>query len=420
MIQSQLSNQIPINSIKISNINNRQAIKVVHNFLQDVANKNYPVIVNLNNSHQWKNDALKETIDLILPSCSILVVSYDIIICLFPDQQDMLVIVEKLLQMGPKVVVVHDQKGKRFVANKDDHDKLNMLQGDYSVSCSDNFVAAIAAYVTHNSISFKTAIEYSHLYSTMDKASIPPYLYLVPKLTFTQELWSSVHDIYNRMIQLRFLNEMLNDTLNPRIYDYYIIQDYYYFIDRGNMLNNLIMQCTNNEEVLEFLSIQNDKNKKFLETLLNDNNLALSSEFQIVKTPACLDYTKLLFKLGNSSEDCSWMDGLIALLPCTLVYAKIGDWMIQSGQCPATKRYSDFIDAYRDQAKRDRLLNFLELVNRVVDSCSYEQRQKLEQIFQKVCKYEYAFWDDAYSYGVQNIDGIIKYNLKTEKTTSHE
>ena len=123
--------------------------------------------------------------------------------------------------------------------------------------------------------------------------------------------------------------------------------------------------------------------------------------------PACENYTNFMLKIGQCHEDFSWLQGLIALLPCTLVYAKIGDWMIASGIIPTIKRYAEFIDTYRDQARRDRLIGFLELTNRAVNNCSYKQREKLKEMFQKVCEYEYAFWEDAYQYGTQTINRMM-------------
>ncbi|CAF4271938.1 unnamed protein product, partial [Rotaria magnacalcarata] len=70
-----------------------------------------------------------------------------------------------------------------------------------------------------------------------------------------------------------------------------------------------------------------------------------------------------------------WIKGLIALLPCTLLCFKVGAWMIASGVQPTVRRYADFIDYYRDQVRRDRLIYFLDLTNRLVNDCSHEQKK---------------------------------------------
>ncbi|CAF5216399.1 unnamed protein product [Rotaria magnacalcarata] len=169
------------------------------------------------------------------------------------------------------------------------------------------------------------------------------------------------------------------------------------------MLNGLINQCSN-EEARRYFTEQLVKNGNSVGTLLSDNKLPPHVEKTTEKMPACEQYTKFLLALISCNDHLVWIKGLIALLPCTLLYFKVGDWMIASGVQPTVKRYADFVDYYRDQERRLRLNKFLDLTNRVVDDCSHEQKKDLKVLFRQVCEYEYAFWDQSYSYGMSKAE----------------
>lgn len=406
--QLKSSNQLTIKSVMIGTLNNVQTVEEVKMFLQNNANETYPIVLHLNNDNQWNNDVFQTTITSILPFCSVVIITCDAVLRLLnTTKQSVRNIAVNLLKMGPQAIVMQDASGQRHVTINDDNQtsrvKHFILQSYCSTLCTETFSIVTAAFLAHDDFPLTVAISYGDIYSATEKLTPSPFL-RIPALTYTQELWSSVNDIYNRTLELPFLKKMLDGTLDERIYDYYIIQDHYFLIDRGNMLDGLINQCTNNEELRQFFIMQSEKNKIYVRTILTENNLSLCNENPIRIMPACASYTKFLRKVGKNRKNGSEI-GLITLLPCTLKYAKIGDWMIASGLCPTVKRYAAFIEQYRDQARHDRLAYFLELTNRMVSNCSYKLKQKLKKIFRNVCKHEYAFWDDAYRYGLQRIGG---------------
>ena len=279
-ISSQLKflDRLAIKSVKIGMLGSSETVEEVRIFLQNNFDKKYPVVMDLNSVNRRNDDAaLQATRDSILPFCSVLVITYDIANCLLDSkQQSMQEVAHTLLNMGPKAVVVQDQEGLRYVAVNDDDEgskmKCAQLPGHRVSSYTDDFSTAVAAYLAHNKLPLSVAICCGHFYSTvkeLNHSSVPRML----TLTFTQELWSSVDAIYKKMLNLPFLNKMLDSSLDERIYDYYIVQDYLFFIGRGCMLGNLVNQCTNNEEVRQFLNTQYEKSEKYVQTILSENNL---------------------------------------------------------------------------------------------------------------------------------------------------
>ena len=369
----QVSNQ---SNIKFDILDDLTIVEKVQPFLQNMINKKYAIIKNSNSINRSNQHKHRPSINSFLSFCSVFIITYDMAICLSRNKQHLM-----------QNVVVSEESSMKCI----------QPLGHHSTSHIDKFSAEIAAYLAYVNLPLHIAIYYSHRYSIHF-----PFLHS-STMTFTEELWSSVDSIYSRMLRLPFLNQMLDSTLHETIYNYYIVQDYHFFIDREYMLGGLVEHCTNDEEVRQFFNILLEKNKRYVQTILTDHNLSSCDGKTIQKTPACMKYTKLVRKLGRCCGNFSWIQGLIALLPCTLVYAKIGDWMIASGVCPTIKRYADCIDTHRDQGRRDRLVGFLQLTDRVVNNCSHVQRQKLKKLFQKVCEYEYAFWNDAYHYGTQKI-----------------
>ncbi|CAF1619123.1 unnamed protein product [Rotaria magnacalcarata] len=398
--------QSSINSVKISFLCNVDDVQEVKIFLDSITDKNCHVILDLI-TDQWNNEVLQAIYGSILSFLSVLTITYDIATGLLAsDQQSMEDTAHLLLKLGPQVVVIQDKNQQRWMAFTNNNELLKkhcyLLPGNIDISNDGAFSAAIAASLAHNHHSLLSTILNVHMYWLVEQSLRSSFLHILP-LTFTQELWSFVNDIYAETLKLPFLNKMLDSTLNERIYDYYIVQDYLFFLDRGRMLNGLINQCSN-EEAHRYFTMQLDKNDKWALTLLSDNNLPPHDEKTTAKMPACEQYTKFLLALTSCNDHLVWIKGLIALLPCTLLYFKVGDWMIASGVQPTVKRYADFVDYYRDQARRDRLIYFLDLTNRVVNDCSHEQKNELKLLFRQVCEYEYAFWDESYRYGMSKAE----------------
>ena len=404
-LSSQLysTDHISVDSIKIGQLYNVESVQVVSDFIRDKA---CPLVLDLI-THRWSPEVLEAVYNLILRFSCILLITYDLAIDLVINDQ---VSVEDtaylLLKMGPKVVVVQNKEGRRFAAIDDmDHPlkkECFWLPHHGGLSNSEAFSAAIAASLAYSHLPLVSTVLYCHLYSSVEdclRSSFPRFL----SLTFIQEAWSSVNDIFSRICRQPFINKMLDSSLDERIYDYYIVQDYLFFLDRGRMLKGLIDGCSD-REAHRFLRRQLEKNDKYVSTLLSDNSLPPQNEKVTAKMPACSKYTKLMLTLASCHENRGWVKGLVALLPCTLIYSKVGDWMILSGMQPTVRRYSDFIDRYRDQARRDRLIYFLELTNRVVDDCTNNQRKELKQLFRQVCEYEHDFWDESYRYGMERLN----------------
>ena len=386
-------NQSTIKNIKFGTSNGPKMVNKVQQFVQNIDIEKHPVIMNSKSVNQSDKYMLQANTDSLLSFYSVFIITYDIAIHLYNNK--------------------HQFLRNDAVNNMGEESKMEgvLLPDHHPALYAKGFSAAVASHLMRDNLPLNVAIYYSHIYLAV-KEWIHSSFLRISTLTFTQELWLSVDTIYNRMLELPFLNKMLDSTLDENIYNYYIVQDYQFFIDREHMLTGLVEQCTNDEEVREFFNILLNKNKNYVQTILCENNLPPCDENTLEKTPACMKYTKLVLKLGRCRGKLSWIKGLIALLPCTLVYAKVGDWMITRGVCPTIKRYADCIDTHRDQARRNRLIGFLQLINRVVNNCSYTQRQQLKKLFQKVCKYEYAFWNDAYQYGMQKVNELIKHNTK--------
>jgi thiaminase/transcriptional activator TenA len=388
----QSSNQSTIKHIKFGTSNGLTMVKNVQQLVQNIDIEKHPAIINSKSVNQSDKYMPQATTDSLMSFYSVFIITYDIAIHLYNNKHQFI-----------RNVAVNN-------IGEESKMKCVLLPDHHPASYKKNFSTAVTAYLMRDNLPLNVAIYYSHIYLTVKECIHSPFL-RISTLTFTQELWSSVDTIYHRMLELPFLNKMLDSTLDENIYNYYIVQDYQFFIDREHMLTGLVEQCTN-DEVREFFNILLNKNKKYVQTILCENNLPPCDENTMQKTPACMKYTKLVLKLGRCRGKLSWIKGLIALLPCPLVYAKVGDWMIARGVCPTIKRYADCIDTHRDQARRNRLIGFLQLINRVVNNCSYAQRQQLKRLFQKICKYEYAFWNDAYQYGMQEVNELIKNNTK--------
>ena len=311
----------------------------------------------------------------------------------------------QLLKLGPKAVLVKGADGCDCLVIEDEPtpiwigEKSNWIETKNVHGSGCTFAAAIASFLARGD-PLITAVQYAKVYITsairqgaryeLGHGNGPVYHHR-PSLTFIQDAWFFVRDIYNQIKQLKFLRELQDGTLPFEKFEFYITQDYLFLLDREQICIKLASQ-TPNDELKAVCQSMADASRSGMNTIFDKYNVKQPSP-PLNKSSICAAYTEFLHHAANLNR----LAGLVALIPCSLIYQKIGE-SLKSMSKPTTRpeSYKLWIETYSNQGRRERVEQLLSVVNKAVSICLPDEVTLLKDIFKKSTQFEYDFWHDAY------------------------
>jgi thiaminase len=312
----------------------------------------------------------------------------------------------RLLKLGPKAVLVKGSDGcdclviegeptAIWIGEKSDWIETKNLHGS---GCT--FAAAITSFIARGE-PLIDAVQKAKMYVTnairigaqyqLGHGNGPLYHNPYP-FNFIQDAWSSINDIYKQIQQLPFLMKLLDSTLPFSKFEFFIQQDHLFLIDTEKICTKLASQ-TPSDELKSLFTCIAKKRLIGAEEIFDTYNIKKPTDL-LTKAPACSAYTEFLHQVAESNH----LAGLVALIPCTLIYQKIGEYLksIQKSSVNSNPYYQIWIDTYSSRDRRKRVEDLLSIVNRAVLVCSENEIITLKEVFRKVSQFEYDFWDDAY------------------------
>lgn len=315
----------------------------------------------------------------------------------------------QLLKLGPKAVLVKGSDGCDCLVVEGQStpisigEKSNWIETKNVHGSGCTYAAAIASFLARGD-PLITAVHRAKLYitSAIRQGSLyelghgnGPVCHHHACLTFIQDAWFSIRDIYKQIKQLPFLLELQNGILPFEKFEFYIIQDYLFLLDREQICIKLTSQIPN-DELKAVCQSMADGSRSGVETIFDKYNVKQPSP-PLNKSPACAVYTEFLHQAANLNR----LAGLVALVPCSLIYQKIGEYLkSMPKQTTRSTPYDLWIETYSNQGRRERVEQLLSVVNKAVSMCLPNETTILKEIFRKSSQFEYDFWNDAYQMAI--------------------
>jgi hydroxymethylpyrimidine kinase/phosphomethylpyrimidine kinase len=312
----------------------------------------------------------------------------------------------QLLRLGPKAVLIKGSDGCDCLAIEGETkpiwigEKLNWTETKNVHGSGCTFAAAITSFLARGE-SLITAVQKAKLYISnairqgaeyeLGHGNGPVYHNLVT-FTFIQDAWFSISDIYKQIKQLPFLLKVADGTLSFDKFEFFIKQDHLFILDRGQICAKLASRTSSDELKSVFISIA-EKSRIGAEEIFVTYNIKQPAILSN-KSPVCTAYTEFLKHAADSND----LAGLVATIPCTLIYQKIGEYLksIQQSSINSNPYYQIWIDTYSNRERRERVEQLLSIVNRAASNCSQNVITILQDIFIKASQFEHDFWDEAY------------------------
>ncbi|WP_394549030.1 thiaminase II [Priestia aryabhattai] len=215
-------------------------------------------------------------------------------------------------------------------------------------------------------------------------------------MKFSERLYEKLQPIWRQNHNHPFVQGMGDGTLEKEKFRFYMIQDYLYLIDYAKLFAIGAMKATDLQTMGKFAAL--------LDSTLNEEmslHREYAKKFQISEkelekaqpSPTTLAYTHYMLHVGQSG---TLAELVAALLPCMWSYWEIGKELSEK---PGAENefYREWIEMYSSEEFGELATWCINLFDSLTEDKSEAELEKLEEIFLNTTRFEYMFWDMAYS-----------------------
>ncbi len=216
----------------------------------------------------------------------------------------------------------------------------------------------------------------------------------------SERLYQAALPIWESYYQHPFVQGIADGTLAHEKFAFYMIQDHKYLMQYAKVFALGVIRSVRESDMRVFgnlitatLDTENAVHQSYLA------KFGLTKE-KIDSTPMCLNnesYTNYMISIGFKG---GLAEIAAAVLACSWSYKLIGDYIEQN--FPESKQdefYANWVNTYTSEGFRASNDEMIAMCDRFTEGFTEEQIQELERIVIICSKYEYQFWDMAWTEG---------------------
>jgi thiaminase/transcriptional activator TenA len=210
-------------------------------------------------------------------------------------------------------------------------------------------------------------------------------------MKWSEQAWKAAEPVYERILDLDFVRELMAGTLSRERFLFYIRQDALYLVGFGKALAGIAAKLDNVEHSQAFLSFAGDC--MAVERALHKSYLGGEKLPEpIAPSPTCLLYTSTILR---QVYDAPLEVAMAAVLPCFWVYKEVGDYILVK-QSKNDNPYQAWIDTYGGDEFAQAVQKAIDICDVMANSCTEAQRQAMTDAYVLCTKMEWMFWDSAW------------------------
>ena len=201
--------------------------------------------------------------------------------------------------------------------------------------------------------------------------------------------WNTTEPVYNKILKLSFLHELMDGSLPREKFYFYLQQDAIYLSEYGKILAAIASRLQNKHHRTSFFHFAS--NTIIVEAALHASYLKDSPQASYPgPSPSCLLYTGFL----SNQLLCYPIEiALASVLPCFWIYHKVGEHIIRH-QNKGNNAYQAWIDTYGG-------IEFVNMVEQAIAICDEVAensffKTEMTEAFLYASKMEWMFWESAY------------------------
>lgn len=211
-------------------------------------------------------------------------------------------------------------------------------------------------------------------------------------MTWSEHVRKKIDPIYRSIIEMPFIQEMMDGTLAIDKFQFYMAQDAHYLEHFARALALIGARAADTTDALAFMRFA--ENAIVVEAALHESyfrDFGLKDSGKI--EPACHHY--IHFLKSTAALD-SVEVGMAAILPCFWIYKEVGDY-IYKNQLSATNPYQRWIDTYAGEEFGIAVKHAIEICDRAAAGTVEPMINAMDKAFVTAAYLEFDFWDAAYS-----------------------
>ena len=211
-------------------------------------------------------------------------------------------------------------------------------------------------------------------------------------MKWSEQAWERITPLFNKIVEMPFNQELLNGTLPVEKFKFYMAQDAYYLGEFGRALSTISGRMEKMEHILDFSQFA--AGAIVVERALHESYFkTLGIPDSINPSPSCLLYTNYLLKEAKYADVAV---AVAAVLPCFLIYKKVGDHIYQQQAEVKNNPYKNWIDTYAGEEFAASVHKALTISDELASEASAKTQEAMFQAFEMASRLEWMFWDSAY------------------------
>ena len=213
---------------------------------------------------------------------------------------------------------------------------------------------------------------------------------------FTDELRRAAAPIWEADLKHPFVRGIADGTLPTEKFKFYLIQDYLFLLDYSRVFAHGVIKAHDEATMAMFAELLN-------ETLNTEMDLhrGYCEKFGISAAdmetapiaPTTHAYTRHILNVAEAGTLAELVAGV---LPCQWGYAEIGTTLAEQGGSPALL-YQEWIDMYASPEFLALGKSLRGLLNGLTAESSSSAKERIKNCFLMSSRYEYLFWEMAYT-----------------------
>jgi thiaminase (transcriptional activator TenA) len=210
-------------------------------------------------------------------------------------------------------------------------------------------------------------------------------------MNWSNKTWEQIQPIYQSIIKMPFIAEMMKGTLALERFQFYIAQDSHYLEHFGRSLSIIAARIQNIKDSLAFIRFAEGAiivENALHESYFKDFNLTDKGIMQ----PSCHHYAHFLKSIASLG---SVEVAVAAVLPCFWIYKEVGDYIYKNQQ-PINNPYQKWIDTYSGEEFNKVVQQAITICDSLASSCTKSQQHFMTKAFITSSQLEFQFWDSAY------------------------
>ena len=210
--------------------------------------------------------------------------------------------------------------------------------------------------------------------------------------SWSKEVWKKSSKIYNSILELDFLKELSEGTLDSDIFARYIAQDEIYLKNYYHQMNMLadMMESTDDKELFIAFAKSGMEGEKALHDMLIDR---YGIETKVEPSKVTSDYNAHICEGIATGDLCI---ALASVLPCMWIYNQVGLHILNHSKLEGNP-YKEWILEYGQEEFTTGVNKVLKMVDGWASKTDKQTREKMDYYYLKAALYEYAFWDYGYN-----------------------